>query len=244
MQVALTVDAEHPDNRNCSAGNPSRLVDLLHDRGAPASSFIQGRWALANPDLLTRIAGDGHLLGNHSHFHTRLPQLTAAGLRADVGDAAAAITAITGVDTRPWFRCPFGDGGRNRRVLRRLRALGYWSIGWDVEGADWLPERDGDQVAATIIDRLRDRERAGQRASVVLLHTWPDSTAAALSQVIDAARARSWPLVTVASVFGSPPDGHRCETAPRTLDERVRRKLARLRAGHPPAIPADPGAAA
>ena len=111
MQVALTVDAEHPDNRNCSAGNPSRLVDLLHDRGAPASFFIQGRWALANPDLLTRIAGDGHLLGNHSHFHTRLPQLTAAGLRADVGDAAAAITAITGVDTRPWFRCPFGDGG-------------------------------------------------------------------------------------------------------------------------------------
>jgi peptidoglycan/xylan/chitin deacetylase (PgdA/CDA1 family) len=59
--------------------------------------LVQGRWAEAYPKVARRIAAEGHLVGNHSHFHARLPMFTGRGFRSDVLAAQAAITS----DRRP-----------------------------------------------------------------------------------------------------------------------------------------------
>jgi hypothetical protein len=62
-----------------------------------------------------------------NYLPTRRPLslLSDEGLRIDVATAEGAIQEITCVDPRPWFRCPFGDGSKDVRVLDLLAGMGY-----------------------------------------------------------------------------------------------------------------------
>jgi peptidoglycan/xylan/chitin deacetylase (PgdA/CDA1 family) len=193
LRVALTFDAEHPDRPRCPPGNAERILDVLSSEDLRVTFFLQGRWARSHPELARRIADDGHLVGNHSHYHVRMPLLTDDGLRADVRDAQEAIEEIAGVDPRPWFRCPFGAGHEDLRVLATLEQLGYREVGWDVELEDWEPWRTAEDVAS---DAVRGALAHGDGA-VVLLHTWPQTTAEALPQIIEGLREAGADLVTI-----------------------------------------------
>jgi peptidoglycan-N-acetylglucosamine deacetylase len=199
FRVALTFDAEHPD-RPAAAGNAERLLDRLAAAGIRATFFVQGRWAEAYPATARRIGRDGHLVGSHSHYHARMPLLSAAGFEADVRAAEAALAEHAGVDPRPWFRCPFGTGGDDPLIAGRLEALGYREVGWNVTAEDWEPERSAADVAATVISGAVAR---GDGA-VVLQHTWPDQTLAAMPKVLAALRERGATFVTIDELASLP----------------------------------------
>lgn len=192
-RVALTFDAEHPDRPGASAGTVGRIIETLGAAHAPATFFLQGRWSEAEPAMARRIADEGHLVGNHSHYHARMTLLSDSGIRADVEEAGAAVSAATGVTTRPWFRCPFGDGFDDPRVVDLLGALGYRNVHWHVVLEDWEPWRTADDIAR---DAIEGAERHGDGA-VVLLHTWPVRTADALPAILDGLRARGSDLVRI-----------------------------------------------
>ena len=179
--VALTFDAEHPDRSWCPPGAAERILDVLAGAGIRATFFIQGRWAEAYPGTARRIADEGHLVGNHSHHHARMPLLLDRGLREDVDTARGAIIQATGRDPRPWFRCPWGTGADDPRVLAALAAAGYRHVGWHVEVEDWEPARTPQAIAADAIEGIR---RHGD-GTVLLLHTWPGGTVEALQRVLD-----------------------------------------------------------
>ena len=183
FRVALTFDAEHPD-RPTRPGVTAAILDVLADRRVATTWFLQGRWVEAHPDLARRVATDGHLVGNHSFYHARLPLLTDDGLATDVREAEAVIRDATDVDPRPWFRCPFFAGSDDRRVLAALTALGYRDIPADVILDDWEPERTGAAMAA---DALALTPAHGDGA-VVLFHSWPPGTLDALPAIIDGLR--------------------------------------------------------
>jgi peptidoglycan/xylan/chitin deacetylase (PgdA/CDA1 family) len=190
-RVALTFDAEHPDRPGASAGTVDRILGTLRAAEAPATFFVQGRWSQAEPSSARRIAQDGHLVGNHSHYHARMTLLSDAGFRADVEDAYAAVSEATGAPIEPWFRCPFGDGHDDPRVVDLLRDLGYRNVHWHVELEDWEPWRAAEDIAREAIDGVA---RHGDGA-VVLLHTWPDRTADALPMIVEGVRAAGADLV-------------------------------------------------
>lgn len=143
--------------------------------------------------MARRIADEGHLVGNHSHYHARMTLLSDSGIRADVEAAEAAVSAATGMATRPWFRCPFGDGLDDARVVDLLGGLGYRNVHWHVVLDDWEPWRTAEDVARDAIEGV---ERHGDGA-VVLLHTWPDRTADALPAILEGLRARGADLVRI-----------------------------------------------
>jgi len=190
--VALTFDAEHPD-RPHRAGVSEAILDVLAERGVAATWFLQGRWVQAHPETARRVVDDGHLVGNHSFYHARLPLLTDDGIATDVRDAERAIGEIAGVDPRPWFRCPFGAGSGDDRVLGILEELGYRDIDQDVVLEDWEPGRTG---AAILADALRETPAAGDPA-VVLFHAWPTGTLDALPELIDGLRSRGARFVRI-----------------------------------------------
>jgi peptidoglycan/xylan/chitin deacetylase (PgdA/CDA1 family) len=197
--VALTFDAEHPDRSGCPAGNADSIFDVLADEGVRTSVFIQGRWAQAYPDTAKRIAADGHLIGNHSHHHAEMPLFSEAGFASDVADGQAAIAQITGIDPRPWFRCPFGAGHDDPMVIDGLRKLGYRNVHWDVELEDWEPSRTPDEIASDAVDGVASY---GDGA-VVLLHTWPAATAVAVRPIIVKLRDLGAEFVTVDMLDGA-----------------------------------------
>ena len=193
LRVALTFDAEHPDRPHAPADAAERILDALREAGARATFFLQSRWAMAEPELARRMADDGHLIGNHSTYHARLPLLSDEGLRADVRGSGETIAKLTGADPRPWFRCPFGEGHDDPRVLGTLGDLGYHNVHWHVSAEDWEPRRTPDEIARTVVD---DAAAHGDGA-VVLLHTWPGATAEAVTLALATAGEAGVSFVTV-----------------------------------------------
>lgn len=179
MRVALTFDAEHPDRPNDGDRTPE-ILETLAEAGARATFFLQGRWAEAFPELAGAVADAGHLIGNHSHYHARLPLFSEDGLPADVRDSEAVIRSTTGHDPRPWFRAPFGSGADRADLVEALRRLGYRHVGWDVECYEWEPERTTEQV----LRRAVDGSLAHGDGAIVLLHTWPRPVAPVLPAVL------------------------------------------------------------
>jgi peptidoglycan/xylan/chitin deacetylase (PgdA/CDA1 family) len=200
FRVALTFDAEHPDRPWCPPGNAERVLDQLRDHDVRASIFVQGRWALAYPDVARRIGEEGHLVGHHSHFHARMPLLLERGVAPDVEEGAEAITSTTGADPRPWFRCPFGDGHDDAELLAQLEGLGYRNVHWHVELDDWEPWRTGEAIARDAIDGATV---VGDGA-VILLHTWPGGTGDAIAPMIAGLRDAGATFVTVDELESHP----------------------------------------
>jgi peptidoglycan/xylan/chitin deacetylase (PgdA/CDA1 family) len=183
FRVALTFDAEHADRPAAPSGT-RRVLDELAAHRVVASFFIQGRWAQAHPADARSIVEGGHLVGNHSHAHARMPDLRPSALDRDVRAAERAIVRATGADPRPWFRCPFGVGTRDPSVLGRLERLGYRETGWDVDPGDWRAAATGAGVTRDVVDGAL----AHGDGAVVLLHPWSRATGLALPAIIDRLR--------------------------------------------------------
>lgn len=179
FRVALTFDAEHPD-RPAEPGNAEHLLDALAREGIRATFFLEGRWAQAYPTTARRIADGGHVVGSHSFCHTRMPLLSEAGFATDVHAAEAAILEHAGIDPRPWFRLPYGEGADDPVLCSRLEVLGYRMVGWDVDPEDWEPGR----TPADIVGRVVEGVAACGDGSIILQHTWPDPTWAAVAKVV------------------------------------------------------------
>ena len=196
MRVALTFDTEHPD-RPCTEKALGLILSSLADASAPATFFVQGRWTRSSPDEARRISSAGHLIGNHSHHHAPMDSLTEAGFRADVSEAEAMIQEVTGVDPRPWFRCPFGAGMDDPEVLHRLEEIGYVHVGWDVDPRDWHEDSDAEAVAREVLEGIRARDD-----SIVLLHSWPDSTGEAVPRILAGLAEAGAELVNIETLMG------------------------------------------
>ena len=179
FRVALTFDAEQPDRPN-EPGVTERLLETLARLEVDATFFIQGRWAEAYPTVARTIADRGHLVGNHSHYHARMPLLTGEGLATDIADAASAIEGATGHDPRPWFRCPFGAGTDDPRVRAAIAAAGYRHVGWHVDPEDWDPTRPGNVIEADVVAAAMARGDG----TVILLHAWTNGMTDALPGII------------------------------------------------------------
>jgi peptidoglycan/xylan/chitin deacetylase (PgdA/CDA1 family) len=183
---------EHPD-RPAEDGMTLRLAEELDRLAVRATFFVQGRWAEAHPGLARQLGGGGHLIGNHSYYHARMPLLSAMGLRADVRAAEAVIANVIGVDPRPWFRLPFGAGAHNQQVLDRLAALGYRHVGWTIVPEDWEPDRTASMIEAHVVDAAL----AAEHPSIVLLHGWPNPTWKSVAGMVARLRDAGADLVRV-----------------------------------------------
>jgi peptidoglycan-N-acetylglucosamine deacetylase len=191
FRVALTFDAEHPD-RPTTAGVTERILDLLDDSRVRATFFVQGRWVEAYPDVAGRIAPEGHLVGNHSHYHARMPLFSASGFATDVRAAHKVIEDRLGIDARPWFRCPFGAGAGRPTIHRRLDAVGYRDVGWDVDARDWFASS-----ARRLATKVVKATLAHGDGAVVLFHGWPKVTPLALPEVVTRLRDAGGTFVRV-----------------------------------------------
>jgi peptidoglycan/xylan/chitin deacetylase (PgdA/CDA1 family) len=198
IRAALTFDTEHPDRPNHDGTGP--LLEVLETAGVRATFFLQGRWVEAEPELAGAIVAGGHLVGSHGFYHARMSFLTDDGLRHDIDRAEAVIRELAGVDPRPWFRCPFGDGASDARVLGGLRRTGYRHVGWHVNPEDWRDGLTVDELERCIRDGVRD---AGD-GTIVLLHGWPNVTPRAVDRVLAAASGDGVTYVRI-DELGAPP---------------------------------------
>lgn len=114
------------------SGYPSRidvgsnfLLDALAGHNLKATFFVLGWVAEKYPALVKRIAGAGHEIGCHSHFHRLVYNLTPAEFRDDTRRAMQAIQDACGV-TPKLYRAPsYSIVERSLWALEILAELGF-----------------------------------------------------------------------------------------------------------------------
>jgi peptidoglycan/xylan/chitin deacetylase (PgdA/CDA1 family) len=144
--VALTFDA------GADRGYAEDILDVLRDEHVVASFGITGQWAKANPDLVRRMAADGHQVFNHTLDHRSFTGasdsrggLPPAQRRAELEDAEAILQPLLGHSTRPFYRLPYGDD--DARVAPDVAPAGFSrKVGWTVDSMGWRGLPAGDIV--------------------------------------------------------------------------------------------------
>jgi cellulose synthase/poly-beta-1,6-N-acetylglucosamine synthase-like glycosyltransferase/peptidoglycan/xylan/chitin deacetylase (PgdA/CDA1 family)/spore germination protein YaaH len=199
-KVALTFD-DGPDPK----WTP-KILQILKEKKAPAAFFVLGIQAQHFPDLLERIAKEGHEIGNHSYSHQNLAETGDPEIELELNATTRLIEAITDRSTA-YFRPPYNSDGTpaqpdELRALRVARDLGYLTVTQSIDPDDW--ERPG---AEALLRRVKSQRAAG--GSVILLHDAGgdrSQTVAALPAIIDYLRERGDIIVPLSEIIDLPRD--------------------------------------
>jgi len=110
------------------------VLDRLAALDVRASFFVLGDAMAKHPELVARIAAEGHRVEVHGATHRLVVFNSPAKLHADLGAVADRITELTGRRPR-WWRPPFGarpilGGSRSRAGLRLVT--------WSWSAGDWV----------------------------------------------------------------------------------------------------------
>jgi peptidoglycan/xylan/chitin deacetylase (PgdA/CDA1 family) len=185
--IALTFDA------GAGSGSVIELLDVLKGRNVRATFFVAGAFADRYPDVVRRMAADGHELANHSYSHPDFRNLSEQQMRVETRRGTASIETAAGVTIAPLWRPPFGS--RNDQILRVMQEEGFRSIYWTFDSGDWLETATTDRVRTTDLTRAVN-------GAVVVHHVSPLATARAMPDIIDELRRRGYELVTVSEIIG------------------------------------------
>ena len=164
---------------------------MLKQRGIKATFFVVGQNAAQYPEILKRMAAEGHELANHSYSHPILNPLGEGGIREQLDKTHQAVLSATGV-TMKLLRPPYGALTENMRRWT-YQTFGYRTILWDVDPLDWKV-RDAARVQSEILGHAR----AG---SIVLAHDIHKSTVDAMPETLDALAAKGFKFVTVSELI-------------------------------------------
>jgi len=193
--VALTFDA------GGGAGGVTSILRTLKSEGITATFFLTGRWASTYPAKVRRIARAGHVLGNHTETHGKVPDMSDARLTRELNATNAAVVKAAGRGTQPWFRFPYG--AHTARDIRRVNDRGYAAIQWTVDSAGWLGTSGGMSVAK-VERRVMD---AIQPGAIVLMHVGQHPTdgstldADTLPRLISDLRDRGYEFTTLEALL-------------------------------------------
>ena len=194
--IALTFD----DGPNA---HTDEVLDALKELHVKATFFIVGNQAHRHPEILARIAREGHLLANHSATHAFLGSrydADPAALIAQIRDVHDQIAPLMAKGDKFYFRAPYGAWRKAHAdilnadpELRRYVGPIYWD-----EGGDITMSRDGYVMSAADWDcwhmhwsaktcaKGYSREIRRKDGGVVLMHCIHLHSAELVRQVVPA----------------------------------------------------------
>ncbi len=186
--VYLTFDAGY-DN-----GNVVKILDILKEKDVPAAFFILINLINSNPDLVNRMAGEGHAVCNHTAYHKDLTKINRIeDFNEELNKLSEAYRSLTGKDMDKYFRPP--EGKFTKESLQFADKLGYKTVFWSFAYADWdnAKQPSAEYAKKKILDNIHN-------GAVILLHPTSTTNAAILGEVIDEMRRNGYEFGTLAQL--------------------------------------------
>mgnify|MGYP004664514843 FL=1 len=179
--VALTFD-DGPSPR-CTP----QLLDGLKARDVRATFFVVGCQVEKDPDIVVRMAAEGHQVGNHSYDHKELDKLSVREAAEDMEKNDALLHRLLGAGDY-WVRPPYGLLSESER-----QALAVPVIGWSLDTEDWKSKN-----TEKILDILYRQVSDGD---IILLHDRYLNSVSAALQAIDHLQQQGYRFVTVSELL-------------------------------------------
>lgn len=185
-KIYITMDVGYEYNNNTT-----KILNIAKDKNFKINFFVTGT-ILTDTNLkklVTRMVGEGHLVGNHSFTHPSLPVLlTKSGVDAVVDEMRKvenAYYSLTGKKIASYMRPPMGEYSEATTYI--MQKLGYKSVFWSFAYRDWETANQSSESYALkyITDNLHN-------GSVLLLHTVSNTNVAILPELIDTIRAKGY----------------------------------------------------
>ena len=133
-----------------------KVLEILREYRARATFFMVGEGAVIYPDIVERVARDGHAIGNHSWSHLAFPLIPLVEQWKQIRKCQSVIMPYG----QRLFRPPYGMNNTKSNMLAFLQ--GFKTIGWSFSPEDWC------EVSSKVIEkRIVKNIKAG---SIFLLH--------------------------------------------------------------------------
>ena len=182
------------------------ILDTLETSDTDATMFMMGWWLDWDPVSARRIAAAGHPIGSHGNWPPELTLRDDAGVKADLWGAEEAFLRVLGEPPAPYLT-GFA-GASDDRIDDLADRLGYLTVGWTVDTADWNPEVSAADIHQRVMAQVYD-------GAIVELHldaaASTETTAVALPWIIEDLRAQGYRFVTIPEMtrpcgVGDPPE--------------------------------------
>lgn len=170
--VYLTFDCGY------EAGCTASILDVLKAHNAPAAFFVVGNYITSQPDLVRRMASEGHTVGNHTWSHPNMSVIyDKAAFSQQLQQVRDAYRECTGEDMPLYYRPPQGVYSQDN--LKLAQELGYKTVFWSLAYVDW--KQDDQPTEEYAMEKLTQRIHDG---AVVLLHNTSTTNAAILDRLL------------------------------------------------------------
>lgn len=166
-------------------GYTGKVLDVLKKEKVPATFFVTGHYLKSAPDLVKRMAAEGHIIGNHSYHHPDFTQVSDEKLKQELESVVTETEALTGKKGMTYLRPPRGIF--SERTLKLAKELGYTQVFWSLAFVDWKTDQQkGWQYS---YDNIMKQVHPG---CILLLHTVSKDNADALEQAIKDLKKRGY----------------------------------------------------
>ncbi len=164
-------------------GYTAIILDVLREKNVKAAFFVTASYVKSNPDLIKRMAREGHIIGNHTANHPSLPSVTDD--KKLLEELSALDRLVYGVcKTKCTFLRP-PKGEYSERTLALTQKAGYTNVFWSQAYVDWNDNISADNAFSKIVSDIHP-------GCVLLLHAVSKGNAEALGNVIDYAKKEGY----------------------------------------------------
>lgn len=182
--IYLTFDAGYEN------GNVKKILDTLKDEDVRGSFFILGNIIDRNPELVKRMADEGHLVCNHTLHHKNLTSASEEKFKDEVCGLERKYEELTGKKMSDFFRPPEGTFSEN--LLKIANKLGYKTVFWSFAYADWDNGAQMSEEAA--IKKILDNVHNGE---IMLLHPTSATNAKIMKRLITELKDQGYRFATL-----------------------------------------------
>lgn len=105
--------------------NIDLILQLLHDADVHATFFTLGWIAERFPEVIRRIAANGHEIASHGYAHNRVDDLDSDGFYADIHLAKTILEDIAGVEVKGYRAPSFSISTETEWAHDCIRKAGY-----------------------------------------------------------------------------------------------------------------------
>ena len=186
----LTFDAGYEN------GCTEKILDTLKTHQVPAAFFLVGNYLEQNPDLVRRMAAEGHIVGNHTMHHPDMSRIAdEASFRKELEDLEALYKQVTGEEMKKYYRPP--QGTYSEENLEMAKKLGYRTVFWSLAYVDW--NNDNQPTSEYAFSKLLPRTHNG---AVILLHSTSTTNAQILDELLTKWKEQGYRFGTLEELTG------------------------------------------
>lgn len=164
-------------------GYTSIILDVLREKGVPAAFFVTAQYVKSEPELIKRMAKEGHIIGNHTVNHPSMPSVcNSEKIVCELYELDKLIYDACKKKCK-YFRPPMGE--YSERVLAIVKDLGYTSTFWSLAYVDWDDKKNANEAEKAVLSQLHE-------GAVILLHAVSKGNAEALGNIIEKAQKEGY----------------------------------------------------